>query len=246
MVLLLVMAFVAQTGLVYTDDTAEDLPALSEQAQEGWWLWHKHNCQSCHQFFGYGGFLGPDLTNASDRLTPERMQSILTEGATPMPPFHLSADEIESLSIFLSEMDEMGVSQPMLSLESGADLLDVVIEKQTVSEPLTLLQARGRALLLEKRCGDCHGPSPGSRDTATSLTRLWSGVGEETVRLLIDEGRTARGMPRFGFTGADADAVCAICEFLSANAPIIEEAVRNRAATRPSTGIPWFEYERQR
>ncbi len=75
MVVALALAFVVQTGLVYTDDTADNLPSLSEEAQEGWWLWHHHNCQSCHQFFGYGGFLGPDLTNAADRLTDERLQS---------------------------------------------------------------------------------------------------------------------------------------------------------------------------
>ena len=26
-------------------------------------VWQKNNCQSCHQLYGLGGYLGPDLTN---------------------------------------------------------------------------------------------------------------------------------------------------------------------------------------
>lgn len=246
MVVALALAFVVQTGLVYTDDTADNLPSLSEEAQEGWWLWHHHNCQSCHQFFGYGGFLGPDLTNAADRLTDERLQSILTEGAQPMPAFHLSDDEIESLRVFLEEMNEMGVSQPLLASESGADLLDVVLEKLTVAEALSPLESRGRALILEKRCGDCHGPAPGGRPEVTSLTEILKSPGEDGVRLIIDEGRTARGMPRFQFVGEDADAIIAISKFLAVNSEAIEETTRQRSSAQPTDEIPWFEYKRAR
>ena len=63
LMLALVCAFVAQTWLVYADPAGKRTP-LSPLAARGRALWHRRNCQSCHQIYGFGGFLGPDLTNA--------------------------------------------------------------------------------------------------------------------------------------------------------------------------------------
>ena len=35
----------------------------SEKAVSGRIVWQKYNCQSCHQLYGLGRYLGPDLTN---------------------------------------------------------------------------------------------------------------------------------------------------------------------------------------
>ena len=100
----LVAAFAAQTTLVYLDDAASTFETLTEEAVRGRRLWHKHNCQSCHQIHGFGGFLGPDLTNAAQRLTDERLEEVLTVGVAQMPAFHLNEDERLDLAIFLVNM----------------------------------------------------------------------------------------------------------------------------------------------
>ena len=76
---LLVAAFAVQTWLVYSDDAGYATPPLSGPARRGQELWLRHNCQSCHQIYGYGGFLGPDLTNAAERLNRDRLEAALEE-----------------------------------------------------------------------------------------------------------------------------------------------------------------------
>ena len=34
---------------------------------EGRLVWQKYNCHTCHQLYGLGGYLGPDLTNVYSR-----------------------------------------------------------------------------------------------------------------------------------------------------------------------------------
>ena len=54
----LVLIFFVQTWFVYTDPAGRRTPALSREATLGQKVWHDHNCQSCHQLYGFGGFLG--------------------------------------------------------------------------------------------------------------------------------------------------------------------------------------------
>lgn len=63
---LLVATFAIQTALVYSDERAD---GLSEPAIRGRELWYANACQVCHQVYGNGGFLGPDLTNAARSVT---------------------------------------------------------------------------------------------------------------------------------------------------------------------------------
>ena len=68
----LVLCFLVQSVLVYTDHV--DLE-LSAKAIEGRRLYHESACQVCHQLWGQGGFLGPDLTNAASRVDETRLAS---------------------------------------------------------------------------------------------------------------------------------------------------------------------------
>ena len=83
----LVACFVIQSGLVYSDDL--DI-VLSCDAVEGRKLSHDGACQVCHQLWGQGGFLGPDLTNAASRLDQTRFASLLTVRSGQMPAFENS------------------------------------------------------------------------------------------------------------------------------------------------------------
>ena len=89
LVVALVACFVIQSCLVYFDPSPA--PGLTNAARQGRRIWHTHNCQSCHQLYGFGGFLGPDLTNATERLTPARLEHLLTVGSREMPAWSASA-----------------------------------------------------------------------------------------------------------------------------------------------------------
>ncbi len=110
----LVACFVSLSGLVYFDPAPG--PALSEVAREGRRIWHDHNCQSCHQLYGFGGFLGPDLTNAALRVRPERLRRLLVEGSGVMPAFGLTTSEIDAVDAFLEAMNETGQGQAKAAL----------------------------------------------------------------------------------------------------------------------------------
>ncbi len=64
---------------------------LTERERHGLAIWRRHNCQACHQVYGFGGFLGPDLTN---RVTEETQDfeflSLLKQGREKMPALDLA------------------------------------------------------------------------------------------------------------------------------------------------------------
>ena len=62
---ILALCFVSQTYLVYADPT--ETRVLEGEELAGRRVWLANNCQACHQLYGFGGFLGPDLTNAASR-----------------------------------------------------------------------------------------------------------------------------------------------------------------------------------
>lgn len=87
------------------------MPA-SRQADRGKLIWQKYNCGSCHQFYGLGGHLGPDLTNVFGKRSPEYITAFLKNGTPVMPNFHLEDKEIQALLAFLEETDASGSSDP--------------------------------------------------------------------------------------------------------------------------------------
>ena len=111
MMALLVAAFIFQTWLVYADGTGRETPPLSALATRGQDLWLENNCQSCHQIYGFGGFLGPDLTNAASSLTDARLRLILVSGAGRMPAFGFGDEDRSALKQFLVELDRTGIGQ---------------------------------------------------------------------------------------------------------------------------------------
>ncbi len=83
-------------------------------AAEGRLVWQKYNCQSCHQLYGLGGYLGPDLTNvysAPGKGEPV-IRAFLKAGVPPMPVFNISEEETASLIAFLRATDGSGSAAP--------------------------------------------------------------------------------------------------------------------------------------
>ncbi len=107
---------------VYTSGTKIHLnempvPEMNVSAQSGQELWQKHNCTACHQLFGLGGYLGPDLTAffADSSKGAPYLKVILKTGIGIMPPLGLSEVESESIASFLKYVNECRNPQSPLS-----------------------------------------------------------------------------------------------------------------------------------
>lgn len=108
--LVLFILFLIYTVLVYTTGTASDIK-MSEAAIKGKLLYQKHNCTACHQIYGLGGYLGPELTTViAQQGRPEYSKAILRTGTQRMPNFNLSDDEINSMIEFLKYINQTAVT----------------------------------------------------------------------------------------------------------------------------------------
>jgi nitric oxide reductase subunit C len=244
----LVTAFLVQTWMVYTDPAGHEAPPLSEPAARGWQLWHDHNCQSCHQLYGFGGFLGPDLTNAAPRLTEARLEAILSEGSTLMPPFGFDPGQRASLLAFLTEMDRTGVGQVRVPVKQPPRelLAGLLAGSESPDDPFTPLEQAGAALLFEQNCIDCHLPNPASAYRATDLTRVMEELGAERVTAALANGVPGKAMPRFPFDEQQAEAVRAALTRLGRHGDGVRAAFERAAGSAEDAllALPWFEYDR--
>lgn len=84
------------------------------KASEGRIIFQKYNCQSCHQFYGLGGHLGPDLTNEYSRLNGNEaaLRIYFQGGMKQMPKFDLTTEEEDALIEFLKSTDASGRADP--------------------------------------------------------------------------------------------------------------------------------------
>jgi len=242
----LVAAFVIQTWLVYSDPAGRQTPPLSPLADRGQRLWFDHNCQSCHQIYGFGGFLGPDLTNAAGSLTEARLRLILTEGAGRMPAFGFDEEQRGALQQFFVELDRTGVSQARHQPQvPTAELLDHLVETVTArGEPLTGSQAKGLAVVRREKCVTCHLPNYASPVSAPDLATAVGRLGREKIAAVLVDGVPGTVMPRFAMPDAER---AAVIDFLAWMESHSEQVARVFAGTRVKGGaswsIPWFEFE---
>ena len=96
-----------------TENVNRGFELMSEDVRAGKHLFQKYNCTSCHQIFGLGGYIGPDLTNCmSAEGGPQRADIWLRNGSIRMPDFELSDQEVAELLAFLTYIDRTGTSPP--------------------------------------------------------------------------------------------------------------------------------------
>lgn len=95
---------------IYTHDIANQHAVFSQKAIDGQALWQENNCYSCHQLYGLGGYLGPDLTNSYSNKAKGSayLKAFFNSGIKAMPRFNFSEEEKEALVVFLKEVDQTG------------------------------------------------------------------------------------------------------------------------------------------
>ena len=102
-------AFLVYSVQVYTDGTeTPHIEPISDQARYGQQVFQDYNCVACHQFYGLGGYMGPDLTNVISKRGEAYARAFITTGTAAMPNFGLSDDEISGLLAYLRFVDQTG------------------------------------------------------------------------------------------------------------------------------------------
>lgn len=108
--------------IIYTSKSAYNTVHLSQNAIKGENIWLKHNCNSCHQIYGLGGYLGPDITNVYSRegKGEKYIKTIINSGINSMPKFNFSDEEKDLLVQFFKEIDQTGC-YPDVEAKIGKD-----------------------------------------------------------------------------------------------------------------------------
>lgn len=85
-----------------------------EKAASGRLIWQKYNCQACHQLYGLGGYLGPDLTNiiSKNNNADIYVKAMVSMGSRQMPAFKISEHDMDLLIEFLKSTNESGSADP--------------------------------------------------------------------------------------------------------------------------------------
>ena len=192
------LAFAGQSWLVYDDEPSA--VQLEGAELEGAETWHAAQCQACHQLYGYGGFLGPDLTNAARLHGPDglrqRLDELLVHGSGQMPAFpELGPDDREDLAAFLEAMDRSGLGEARVA---GTDLAELL---GTQTGEL----ARGQELFLGGSCRGCHVLFSERAGGAPDLSRAADRLSPAELDAVLRDGRLP-GMPPTGLSDADRSA----------------------------------------
>lgn len=108
---LLITSFLLYSFSIYISPPQKN-EAVSLQATRGKLAWQRYNCVACHQVYGLGGYLGPDLTNTYSQKGAAYIKVFLANGTATMPNFHLSDAEIAALLAYLQQVDASGSADP--------------------------------------------------------------------------------------------------------------------------------------
>jgi nitric oxide reductase subunit C len=222
--------FAVQGALVYTDPPSG--ARLDGPALEGARVWQEHNCNVCHQVYGWGGFLGPDLTNVAGRLGKDglraRLAEVTADGSGQMPPIPLSDEDLDALVAWFADLDQTGAGQ--LRAPSEADIVGRI--DGSASEEVR----RGQAIVLARPCLGCHGLAEARVGPA------FAGIALDDAALdaVLRDGRAPK-MPRPEppFTDEERASVAA---FLRWTAPHRDALATPPPASRAT--LAWWEYPR--
>ncbi len=107
----LIAIFAFYNYLVYSSNGYVAVEKLSPMAVKGQQLFQNNRCWSCHQLYGLGGYLGPDLTNvySDEDKGPLYFKAFLNSGVKSMPKFNFSEEEKDVLVEYMKQVDETGI-----------------------------------------------------------------------------------------------------------------------------------------
>lgn len=116
----LILLFVVQSGITYTVATEASSPTaeMNDAAQRGDALYRQFNCTACHQFYGLGGHMGPDLTNVAiaEGKGPDFARAMIVHGSGLMPNLGVSNEQADDLVAFLEAVAATG-TYPIRNLD---------------------------------------------------------------------------------------------------------------------------------
>ena len=105
----LCIAYIPYSIYVYTLGTeAPHISPMTAEARHGQELFQEHNCIACHQFYGLGGYMGPDLTNVISNRSAAYSRAFLMSGTARMPNFNLDEFELDAMVAYLEFVDQTG------------------------------------------------------------------------------------------------------------------------------------------
>ncbi len=246
----MVVVYVIVAAITYADYPRRNPdPTLTPTEREGLALWREHNCQACHQIFGFGGFLGPDLTNrVTDDTQDAELAWILTSGSGKMPAFNLPDEDKRAIFAFLRYVNRTGQSQPTPIVapppfpptEHFRVLADAWEER--TAERLTVDQRAGVDIMTRYGCGGCHVPFTVSPTRAPDLSGRAVNPSPDALQKILDNGRNR--MPAFKLPRDDVERVSAYVSWLRdhrADLVAIDAALRGQEPFSWRK-VPWFEY----
>jgi nitric oxide reductase subunit C len=101
--------FVFYSAYVYTAGTeSAHQPPMTEKERRGARVYQEYNCTACHQFYGLGGYMGPDLTNVISNRGGAYARAFIAAGTATMPNLGLAENELDSVIAYLTFVDQTG------------------------------------------------------------------------------------------------------------------------------------------
>ncbi len=237
----LVLCFIGQTTLVYTDTRSP--VQLEGEALRGARLFQQHNCQSCHQIYGFGGFLGPDLTNIASRFGETRLrahlQTALATGPGQMPVFDVPPADVDALTAWLVALDKSGTGQARTDAEEATFGAAVGGRLATADDAVR----RGWQVFSSRPCSACHAPFQTSSVGAPDLTNVTARLEAPALNTVLSSGRPPRMPPPTPpFSDDERRDVISFLRWVQVNRGDLQADLR-AARTVDWTAIPWWEYE---
>jgi nitric oxide reductase subunit C len=105
---ILFICYAAFSAWVYTSGTEQRKNGrITAEALAGKVLWQQKNCIACHQLYGLGGYLGPDLTHIISDPSKGKIYAaaFIKTGGTTMPDFHFNDKETAAIIAYLNYVD---------------------------------------------------------------------------------------------------------------------------------------------
>ena len=247
---LLVAAYVVVAVVAHSDYPREAADtALTDLEVSGLAVWRKNNCQSCHQIYGFGGFLGLDLTNRIDEDVEDiEFWQLFRNGYGNMPPLKLSQEDRKAVLAFLRAVNRTGRSQPR-PLGSGRQVhlweQYQLVTAEWEERNGTKLDARvrsGREVWTRSRCGTCHSAFVRGLKRAPDLSGSALDRSSPWLEAILSDG--TGNMPAYELSRDEVEQLSVFLEWVAARRRELVD-LNDELMDREDfswASVPWFEY----